>query len=318
MEYRKLISFGKSSFVVSLPKTWVRQHKLVKGDLIYFEEQNTDLILKPRSNKTEEESKEIVINVDGKSLFTVRREISSAYILNYRKIILKGSEVKSKIKELQSSIQHFIALEVMEQSPDSIVASDFLNMDKVSIEELIRKMDLVTRTMLKECSQLFKDEAILEAIKERDKDVDRLYFLLFRTVLYGLQNPGKVLKAFNLTSVDLLKIKFIGYYIEAIADETRRIVRSAQGAIVGPSEKKQIEQLVNKVYDYFAQTMKSVYNKDIKLSLQLSEMKKEFEADLEVLEKSTAKVPELYKVIHRFDRVVLSIHGLGRLVYTFT
>ena len=32
MGYRKLIGFGDSSFVVSLPKDWVNKHGLKKGD----------------------------------------------------------------------------------------------------------------------------------------------------------------------------------------------------------------------------------------------------------------------------------------------
>ncbi len=44
MEYRKLISFGKNSFVISLPKAWVRHSKLKKGDLIYVEEASDHLM----------------------------------------------------------------------------------------------------------------------------------------------------------------------------------------------------------------------------------------------------------------------------------
>ena len=54
MEYRKLISFGKSSFVVSLPKSWIKQNKLKKGDLIHFEDEGNNLVIK----KKEEESKD--------------------------------------------------------------------------------------------------------------------------------------------------------------------------------------------------------------------------------------------------------------------
>jgi phosphate uptake regulator len=34
VEFRRLIGFGKSSFVVSLPKNWIEKNKLVKGDLV--------------------------------------------------------------------------------------------------------------------------------------------------------------------------------------------------------------------------------------------------------------------------------------------
>ena len=42
MEFRKLISFGKTSFVMSLPKGWVVKNKLKKGDLIALEEREDE------------------------------------------------------------------------------------------------------------------------------------------------------------------------------------------------------------------------------------------------------------------------------------
>ena len=57
MEYRKLISFGKSSYVVSLPKSWVVQNKLKKGDLLYFDEKEKDLILSIQSGGGDKKEK---------------------------------------------------------------------------------------------------------------------------------------------------------------------------------------------------------------------------------------------------------------------
>ena len=80
MDYRRLISFGKSSFVVSLPKGWVVQNKLKKGDLIYFEESGPNLVLTSNADTSENKDKEAVINVDapwykfsaGSGVFTLR------------------------------------------------------------------------------------------------------------------------------------------------------------------------------------------------------------------------------------------------------
>lgn len=316
MEYRKLISFGKSSYVVSLPKNWVRRHNLVKGDLIYFDEQNNDLLLQPKKAETKVEEKEIVIPVDNKSVNWIAREVSSAYIQNYRKIILKGKEVKTKVKEFQTIIQYLIALEIMEQTSDTIVASDFLNMEKVSMEELIRKMDVVTRTMMKEALQIFKEKNISKTLGERDKDVDRLYFLLYRAVIYNLTNPSKLLKNFNLTTPDLLQIKFTGYYIENIADEIRRATKYAQKLKLSANEKKIIEHIFKKLDQYYVQTMKSIYNKNADLALELSESKKVFEKELEALDKQVTKIVGLHRVISHMGRMIKKIHSLGRLVYT--
>src|SRR3989344_2437396 len=136
MEYRKIISFGKSSFVVSLPKTWVRQNKLHKGDLIYFDEQNNDLLLQPKKDERETLEKEIIISIDGKDIRRVQRETIAAYIQNYKTIILQGDEVKEKAKILQSFIQNLVALEILEQDSKKIVAKDFLNINDISLTQI--------------------------------------------------------------------------------------------------------------------------------------------------------------------------------------
>ncbi|MEK6899809.1 MAG: phosphate uptake regulator PhoU, partial [Nanoarchaeota archaeon] len=265
MEYRRLISFGKSSFVVSLPKAWIGQNDLKKGDFIYLQENGPNLLLSKKETDEKGEEREKIIYVDGKSEFTIEREVYSTYIQNYPRIVLRGKEIKNKVKELQHIVQSLIALEIMEQTSDTIVAKDFLNMDSVSVEELIRKMDLVTRTMMKEAQQIFIEDTY-ESLNERDNDVNRLYFLLYRSVLYHLKNPMKALKNFKLSGNDLLRIHFIGFYIEAIADEIRRTVRHARNLKLNPPQQAKLQQFLQKMNDYYLSTMKSVYNKDTELA----------------------------------------------------
>ena len=49
MDTRRIISFGTSSYVVSVPKNWVRENNLKKGDLIHVEDRKDELILSPNS-----------------------------------------------------------------------------------------------------------------------------------------------------------------------------------------------------------------------------------------------------------------------------
>lgn len=315
MEYRKLISFGKSSFVISIPKPWINKHKLVKGDLLYLEETGPNLILSKEDKISSPTEKEIVILVDGKTKEWLAREVCSAYILNYRSIILKGKSLKGKVKDLQGIIQNLMALEIMEQTTDSIIAKDFLNMDKVSCQELIRKMDVVTRTMLQETREIF-DEDNYENINQRDKDVNRLYFLLYRTVLYNLENPTRAMKNFNYSSIDLMRMHSIGFYIEMIADEARRIARFARKIKVNPTQKKLIEKFLKDSEDYYIATMKAGYNKDMKAALGLSDHKVVMDKAVEKVEADIMTVKDLSKVVNRMQRLVSSIHNLGRVAYT--
>ena len=315
MEYRKLISFGKNSFVISIPKNWVIQNKLVKGDVVCISEAENNLLLSKKEVEREEVEKEIVISVDKKSSLYIAREVISAYILNHRKIILKGNDLKTKIRDLQNIIQNMIALEIMEQTTDSLVAKDFLDMDKVSLTELMRKMDVVTRIMIKDLGTIFQDDNY-ENMNDRDRDVNRLYFLLYRTVLYNLENPARALKNFHLKATDLLRIKFYGFHIEAIADEVRRTARHARTLKLTADKKKELEALFLRLNNFYLETMKAAYNHDTSLALKLSDEKSAIDADIEKIEKEVMKIEGLSKVVTRLNRMVSSIHNLGRVIYT--
>ena len=52
---RKLIGFGKNSYVVSLPKQWVEKNKLNKGDLISIDENKEGLLLKTNNVELKKE-----------------------------------------------------------------------------------------------------------------------------------------------------------------------------------------------------------------------------------------------------------------------
>lgn len=315
MEYRKLISFGKSSFVISLPKAWINKHKLAKGDLLYLEESGPNLILSKEDKIAAPKEKEIVISIDKKTKQWLVREVCSAYIMNYRTITLKGKQLKSRIKDIQDIVQNLMALEIMEQRSDSIIAKDFLNMDKVSCEELIRKMDVVTRTMIQEVQHIFKEDTS-EHVYERDKDVNRLYFLLYRAVLYNLEHPTKAMKNFGYNSMDLMKMHSIGYYIEKIADETRRIARDVRELKLNATQKKQIEKFLVDVEKFYVDTLKAAYTSDMHTALSLSDHKFEMDDFVEIIEKDVHSIKGLNRVISRMERMLSSIHNMGRVVYT--
>lgn len=315
MEFRRLISFGKSSFVVSLPKAWISQNKLKKGDLIYLEESGPKLVISKKENEGGEAEKEKTIYIDGKDTVAVSREVCAAYIQNNHKIIFRGKEVKTRIKELQGVVQSLIALEIMEQTEDSVIARDFLNMDTVSVAELIRKMDIVTRTMMKEACNIFIEDNY-ESLNQRDRDVNRLYFLFYRTILYSLENPLKALKNFKLGGLDILKTQYIGFYIEAIADEARRTARYARLLKLNPQKQKQIQKIMAILNEHYVETMKAAYNKDLERAFVLSGKKNALDKDIDALEEDIPKIPNLNKVIIRLQRMNSLIHNLGRIVYT--
>lgn len=167
--------------------------------------------------------------------------------------------------------------------------------------------------MLKEsCNNIFKDN--YENINERDKDVNRLYFLLDRVIMYNLNHLSNAMKKFKVGPIDLLNYLFAGFYIEGIADEARRTARYSRLLKINAKDKNVLNSFFNKVNQYYLDTMKAFYDLDHELALKLSCLKKELNDEIDLLEKKN-KDADFVKMTTRVRRMLSYIHSLGRIVY---
>lgn len=315
MEYRKLISFGKSSFVISIPKSWIGKNKLKKGDLIYLEEKDADLILSPHSQNTEQKEKEITIEVDGKELKHIKREIIGAYIKNHKTIILTGNEIKDKAKEIQSVIQRLVALEVMEQTSKRIVAKDFLNLDDVSTKSILRKLDVIIRSMFEDCEKSFEEDNY-ESINYRDLDVNKLVFLMFRIVRFGQENTSYAFKKFDLSPVELSNLWWLSYDLESIADEIKRIARYLRQVSLDKHKQKEFIGLLREIKESYLNIMKAYYNKDIPLVHKVINQREDIISHCESFggkDKQGGKMVGL--LAERAKIAIVHINHIGRVFY---
>lgn len=314
MEFRKLISFGKSSYVVSLPKAWVTKQKLKKGDIIYFEERDHRLILSAQEEKKNKEQKKIVIKVDGIEIKQIKRTIIGAYIQNHKTISLEGKEIKKKAREIQTTLQSLIAMEVIEQTSEKIVAKDFLNYDDVSVNNIIRKIDLILRAMLEDVILVFEED-VCENINYRDNDVNKLVFLIFRIVRFGFENHSYFSKKFNLSFIDLFTIHYLASYLEQLGDDIKRIARRMKASKFSQKEKQRYKELLKKIKDCYLKTMKAYYNKDLKTIHEVINLRDQLIKECENFYSKNKKIPGIGFLIDRTKATIVHICQLGRVLY---
>jgi len=168
--------------------------------------------------------------------------------------------------------------------------------------------------MLKEsCNNIIKDN--YENINERDKDVNRLYFLLYRAVLYNLDNPSHAMKKFKIGPIDLFNYKSLAFYIEGIADESRRMARYSRHLKINQKERKELSRFFEKINSFYLETLKSVYSHDVESAFQLSAQKKLLNKEIDSYPISNADINYM-NMVSRIRRLISFIHNLGRIIYT--
>ncbi len=314
MEFRKLINFGKSSYIVSLPKAWVTKNKLNKGDLVYLDEKPDKIILYPREKSDRDETRQITIDISDKNMKWIKRNIIPAYIKNFNKIIIKGKDLETKSREIKDIIHNVMALEVLEETADKIVAKDFINMKDISIKDLIRRMDIITRAMIQECSDAFEVDK-RQIIHERDEDVNRLSFLVYRAVRYLLEHPNQASNQ-NYKPYDLMNVQTVASFIEKIADDCKRVVKLYNRLKLSKKDIEELRRLHLRMASTYKDAMKAYYTNDTEFALKISENREVLVMDCTNFHKAHLRVEWIGTTIEKLKDMVFCCHYIARTVYS--
>lgn len=266
MEHRKIIEFGKSSHVVSLPKKWLEQQKLSKGDILHIDENGSKLIIHSTDLSAKPKKRTICMDVTDMSLKEIKIRLVSAYVQNYNEITFTSKELKSKSKLIRDMVHDMMALEVVEETSTHILAKDFLNMEELSPKSLVKKLDGLVREMLIDSKNTFKEDKY-ENISERDGDVNRMSYLLSRTLRFLIMNPMSVRRR-NLSHEELMIIANLSKHLEVIADQTKRIAKLMSRLKLNKSEKSEFEKIYSQIEHYYIKAMIIFYECDVDGAVQ--------------------------------------------------
>ncbi len=262
MEYRKIIGFGKSSFVVSIPKDWMIKNNIKKGSSVKIYEDDEKLIISPLKDlDLKEEKKSKSLNFENEK--QLQRELISAYIEGFDTIIVKGKDLEKKFNVINKLFDNLIALEIVSHDNDKIVAKDYLNLEDISLKSIIVKIDNNIKSMFLDLNELFEnkifdDKVLKEYVDlsvERDKSINKLSFLGFRIIRKLLSSPSK--NSFSI--MELFRTWSLLVQLEKIGDELKRIFKMLNNSF----EKEFFKEL----YNSYESSFKVFYN-DKKLSFR--------------------------------------------------
>ena len=313
MEYRKLIKFGNSSHVISVPNEWLKKNKLTKGDTIFLEENgHSELILMPEKRELIEEPKTVVIDTTNKTLIEIKREIVAAYINDINTIKLTGSEIINKLKDIRAILDNLVAIEIIEQTSEKIVAQDFLKIKDTSLEKVVRRVDTIIRNMMIDINLKNKND-VYESIISRDADINKLTFLAYRVIKKAFKNQS-VAEEMNLSYTDLLNYYIIVQQLEELGDALKRVARTLRSFSANKPQLEDIGKLYAALKDGYEKLMKSYHTKDITLARTVADLRTQclFEC---------VKFGEKYQSYHankmaeHFKDIHTCIGNIARVVY---
>ena len=273
MEIRKVQVTGGSSYVVSLPKTWVKKLNIKKNDPLglIIQPDGTLLITK----KVDEGQEERIIEIDAENIDTpafLFRCLIGAYIAGYTIIKIKSRGVIPPFVRAvtRKFTQATIGQEVVEETNSSVTIKDLLNPVEMPFEKSIYRMYFIVKNMHKDAISILKnrDKTLAEDILSRDNDVDRLHWLIARQHNI-VSRDVNLSRKMGVTAENAVNYFLVSRIIERIGDHAVRIAKNILNFIDEEIDEKiidAIESASNHALKIFDKSIESFTERDMKLA----------------------------------------------------
>lgn len=294
MDLRKVQLTGGSSIAVTLPKSWIEKTKLQPGDVVgCLQQPDGSLAIHPHA-KGERELQRYVVEVGDEDAEYLFRKIVAAYLSGYDVISVTSRKPLSAAARMsiREAVRRIMGLEIVEEEPQSVTVQDFLDPREFHIDKALRRMGMLTQAMQEEAFQclLEPSDEILRSLRDRDDEVDRLYWLVNKQYHAMLRDASYAAKM-DFTASQALNLLLVARLVERTADHAGRI--AAQAVQVERTDATapllaRLEKEGRRAADLFKESLQTFHKRDAKKANTLIDTAKHFIRGQERLLKDAA------------------------------
>jgi len=272
MEFRKLISFGKTSYVMSIPKSWIQKNNLKKGNLIAVEEKEKNLLLLPHAENNEvSKRKSIEINITGIDRTSILYVIRSAYKIGYDDIKLIYTTPLARhfsmhndekvISVIHEEVDRLVGIEVVQQKENFCMIKDLSEPSSAEFDSALRRVFLLLSDASKDFIEAIKtnNPVLLETIEEKHNSITKFVSYCLRLI-----NKGKY--------ADYKKGSVL-YHIISNLDKITDVLKYSARDIMRLSNKlrKETIKILEDIFKAISKYYSMFYKFDFKKSSELYE-----------------------------------------------
>lgn len=252
---RRLQKIG-SSILVSLPKEWIDANNLEKSNQVEIETNQNNLSIRIQLNKRH--SKEVVIPYPLSKGEGIVPTITGAYLLGFDiiRIVGKSSISITDRESVRGSMRKLVGLEIIDEDAANISVQFLLDETSINPQNILKRMSSITLGMFNDVVLALKsgDKTNLEAVANRDAEINRQYFLLVRLIRSTIMDT-RLADIFNLENIDILDYRIAANTLEIAGDTVVELSK-----LLIKSNLSKVE--LKKLYD-FAKDMEEIQIKSI-------------------------------------------------------
>lgn len=279
MDRRKIISLGRSSLVISLPKHWIELNKLKRGDVVSLAVQrDRSLVIFPGSRRREPEKITLYIDPDEK-VTSIARKVIGCYLNGYFGIRLVSKKIFTVAQQRAvHDISRKLYMRIMESNAKYIYIQTLIDETKTSIDSAVRRMHGITISMYRDAlnSLRTRDRALAKVVYSSDDDVDLFSFFILRLIRSVILNP-ELANHLGLEPIDCPDYQTLVHRIEQVADRAASIAK----CLTMLEESKQripdpILELIlktgNEVFNAYDKAVRAFFSNDVAEANEIIEL----------------------------------------------
>jgi phosphate uptake regulator len=303
---RKIMSLGRSSLVVSLPKHWIVLNELKKGDVVSLAVQrDRSLVVFPGAEK-KREPKEITLHVESNERESlIVRKLIGCYLNGYSGIKVVSDNIFSVPQgKAIRNIVTMLYMRVMVSDAKSMYIQTLIDESKASPELAINRMHKISRSMCVDAFNSLKnqDTMLAKAVFSLDDDVDHFSFFILRLLRDAAQD-SVLANELGIDPLDCMDHQTLVHKIEHSADYAADIAKHV--IMINERRLKIPEHLLalmfeagNEAIELYDKAVKTFSSKDVAASVEVLEGQQKIEKrDQEIASKAFMRKQENALVI---------------------
>ena len=272
-ELRKIQVTGGSTYIISLPKTWVEQMGLHKGNVIRISQKDDmTLLLQPQGAEPSASIKKAIINpAPNDTPEKIVRRIVSAYVMGYYIIQLRSTQ-KRIDSEQRFTVKDFtrkklVGTEILSDLPQELTLQVLLSYSELSVKDALRRMSVIAASMHRDSIMALgtEDTHLAREIVSMDDEVDRFNLYIIRLLKVAVSD-SYVLKESGLRSQrECLGYRLITKSVERMADHAVNIAQNRLELTLStpnPEILAELQKLSDIALEVFETSMEAVFEED--------------------------------------------------------
>jgi phosphate uptake regulator len=270
-ELRKVQITGGSTFIVSLPKTWVEQMGLQKGSVVRItQKDDLTLCLTPEGAETTDSQRKVIITPTPEDTpESIVRRVVSAYLMGYNIIQLRtphqriDSSQRFRVKDFTR--KKLVGTEILSDLPRDLTLQVLLSYAELSVKDALRRMSLIAASMHRDAIIALGTEDVILAreIVAMDDEVDRFNLYIVRLLKVAVVD-GHILKESGLKSPrECLGYRLITKSVERMADHAVNIAHNRLEltlSTINDELLSELKKLSDFALEIFENAMESVFD----------------------------------------------------------